>query len=83
MAVEGLGEPASPAAIPVADAEAEGPLHPVWTSPAKMPPKLASKAFLDFQNDVKVADVQLAANMQAGAMGEIKLKAENKGNIYG
>ncbi|MBR26823.1 MAG: sarcosine oxidase subunit alpha [Rhodobacteraceae bacterium] len=60
-AVEGLGEPASPAAIPMADAEAEGPLHPVWTSPAKMPPKLASKAFLDFQNDVKVADVQLAA----------------------
>jgi hypothetical protein len=29
------------------------------------------------------ADVQLAGNLQAGAMGEIKLKAENKGNVYG
>ena len=42
---------------------------------------------LDYQEINKTlrrgADVQLAANMQAGAMGEIKLKAENKGNIYG
>ena len=48
-------------APPSAEAEDEGPMRPLWTSPAKMPPKLAAKAFLDFQNDVKVADVQLAA----------------------
>jgi sarcosine oxidase subunit alpha len=46
---------------PRAEAEAEHPLVPLWTVPANMPPKLAAKAFLDFQNDVKVADVQLAA----------------------
>ncbi len=46
---------------PQAEAAAEQPLRAVWTSPAKMPPALAAKAFLDFQNDVKVSDVRLAA----------------------
>jgi sarcosine oxidase subunit alpha len=39
----------------------EGPLLPVWTMPAGASVKLQAKAFLDYQNDVKVADVRLAA----------------------
>ena len=42
-------------------AEAEAPITPVWVMPAKAKDKLKFKAFLDFQNDVKVSDVQLAA----------------------
>lgn len=34
---------------------------PVWVMPAKASYKLRSKMWLDFQNDVKVSDVQLAA----------------------
>ncbi|MGM0584039.1 MAG: sarcosine oxidase subunit alpha family protein [Pseudomonadota bacterium] len=46
---------------PRATADPEEPLAPVWTVPAKIPPKLAAKAFVDFQNDVKVSDIRLAA----------------------
>jgi sarcosine oxidase subunit alpha len=42
------------------DAE-EVPLSPVWLMPQGASYKLRSKAWLDFQNDVKVSDVQLAA----------------------
>jgi len=42
------------------DAE-EVPLSPVWLMPQGATYKLRSKAWLDFQNDVKVSDVQLAA----------------------
>ena len=42
------------------DAE-ETPLSPVWLMPQGASYKLRSKAWLDFQNDVKVSDVQLAA----------------------
>ena len=42
------------------DAE-EAALRPLWTSPEGMGPEAASHAFVDFQNDVKVADVRLAA----------------------
>ena len=42
------------------DAE-EVPLFPVWLMPQGASYKLRSKAWLDFQNDVKVSDVQLAA----------------------
>ncbi|SFH76632.1 sarcosine oxidase subunit alpha family protein [Albimonas pacifica] len=48
-------------AAPKVSAPEEGAVVPLWTCPAKMPPKLAAKAFLDFQNDVKVSDVQLAS----------------------
>ncbi len=34
---------------------------PVWAMPAKAPYALRAKSWLDFQNDVKVSDVQLAA----------------------
>lgn len=46
---------------PTAMAEHEEPVQPVWMMPAGASYKLRSKAFLDFQNDVKVSDVQLAA----------------------
>ena len=43
------------------EAEAEAAMAPVWIMPANAPDKLKFKAFLDYQNDVKVSDVQLAA----------------------
>jgi sarcosine oxidase subunit alpha len=48
---------------PVVNASAadEAPMEPVWVMPAKAGPKKRSKMWLDFQNDVKVSDVQLAA----------------------
>ncbi len=39
----------------------EAPIEPVWLMPQGAGIKLRSKAWLDFQNDVKVSDVQLAA----------------------
>ncbi|MDX8352287.1 sarcosine oxidase subunit alpha family protein [Cognatiyoonia sp. IB215182] len=39
----------------------EGPMAPVWLMPQGAAHALRSKAWLDFQNDVKVSDVQLAA----------------------
>ncbi|MEL6680919.1 MAG: sarcosine oxidase subunit alpha family protein, partial [Pseudomonadota bacterium] len=48
------------AAPPVAETPEE-PMEPVWLMPQGASRKLRSKAFLDYQNDVKVADVQLAA----------------------
>ncbi|MBZ4022849.1 sarcosine oxidase subunit alpha [Rhodobacter sp. TJ_12] len=42
-------------------AEEENPITPVWIMPAKAGNDLKFKAFLDYQNDVKVSDVQLAA----------------------
>jgi sarcosine oxidase subunit alpha len=50
---------ASPA--PVATAEAEAPMAPVWVMPQGAGPELRAKMWLDYQNDVKVSDVQLAA----------------------
>ncbi|MEL6571441.1 MAG: sarcosine oxidase subunit alpha family protein [Pseudomonadota bacterium] len=41
--------------------EAQEPIQPVWMMPTKAKRKLRAKAWLDFQNDVKVSDVQLAA----------------------
>jgi len=46
---------------PVVEAAEQGPLRPVWMMPERAGPVARAKAFLDFQNDVKVADVQLAA----------------------
>ena len=48
-------------AAPQAVAEAEAPLAPVWIMPQGAGPKLRAKMWLDYQNDVKVSDVQLAA----------------------
>jgi len=46
---------------PKAEAPEEAPLMPVWMMPAEAGPELCAKAWLDYQNDVKVSDVQLAA----------------------
>ncbi|MBF9042165.1 sarcosine oxidase subunit alpha family protein [Rhodobacterales bacterium HKCCE4037] len=47
-------------AIPV-DTPDEAPLAPVWVMPVYAGAKKRSKMWLDFQNDVKVSDVMLAA----------------------
>ena len=41
--------------------EAQEPIQPVWLMPQGAKQELRAKAWLDFQNDVKVSDVQLAA----------------------
>ncbi|RZW06942.1 MAG: sarcosine oxidase subunit alpha family protein [Rhodobacteraceae bacterium] len=48
-------------AVPVAEPESRQPLTPVWTMPANAPYELKAKSWLDYQNDVKVTDVELAA----------------------
>ena len=50
--------PTAPAAETVTDA---APMEPVWMMPRNADYDLRMKMWLDFQNDVKVADVQLAA----------------------
>jgi sarcosine oxidase subunit alpha len=49
------------AQAPMGEDAAEGPISPVWLMPQGASHALRSKAWLDFQNDVKVSDVQLAA----------------------
>ena len=49
------------AEAPVAESVEEKPMAPIWLMPEGAGPKLRGKAWLDFQNDVKVSDVQLAA----------------------
>ncbi len=46
---------------PVGEATAEAPMAAVWLMPANADVQLRMKSWLDFQNDVKVSDVQLAA----------------------
>ncbi|MDO5620476.1 MAG: sarcosine oxidase subunit alpha family protein [Paracoccus sp. (in: a-proteobacteria)] len=41
--------------------QTESPLLPVWIMPLYADRKLRFKAFLDFQNDVKVSDIEVAA----------------------
>ena len=48
-------------AAPVGVAEDEAPMTPVWIMPQGAPVELRAKMWLDYQNDVKVSDVQLAA----------------------
>ena len=60
IAARRLGFEASVTA-PDAHTPDEAPLMPVWMMPANASKKLRMKAWLDYQNDVKVSDVQLAA----------------------
>lgn len=60
-AVAALGFTAKGGAAPVAAAVVEGPMEAVWIMPQGAPVELKSKMWLDYQNDVKVSDVQLAA----------------------
>lgn len=46
---------------PLGDDLEEAPILPVWLMPQGASHALRSKSWLDFQNDVKVSDVQLAA----------------------
>ena len=60
-AAEAAGFTAKDAAPPKADPETSAPMTPVWIMPQGADIKLRQKMWLDFQNDVKVSDVQLAA----------------------
>ncbi|WP_118134860.1 sarcosine oxidase subunit alpha family protein [Oceanicella sp. SM1341] len=60
-AAEEVGQRPGDEAVPRADSTAEAPLLPVWIMPLHAGPELRARAFLDYQNDVKVSDVQLAA----------------------
>ncbi|MEM1236804.1 MAG: sarcosine oxidase subunit alpha family protein [Pseudomonadota bacterium] len=61
LAVKAVGgKPKTAKAAVVEEAEAAA-MEPVWMMPQGASYKLRSKAWLDFQNDVKVSDVQLAA----------------------
>ena len=48
-------------AFEIAPSPASNPIEPVWLMPASAARDLRAKAWLDYQNDVKVTDVQLAA----------------------
>ncbi|MCU4651833.1 sarcosine oxidase subunit alpha family protein [Roseibacterium sp. SDUM158016] len=51
----------APGRVATASAPDEAALSPVWMMPQGAGPKKRAKMWLDFQNDVKVSDVQLAA----------------------
>jgi sarcosine oxidase subunit alpha len=56
-----LGFNAAPGPVPRGEDAPEAAMLPVWIMPAKAGNALRAKAFLDYQNDVKVSDVQIAA----------------------
>jgi sarcosine oxidase subunit alpha len=60
-AARAAGGKATKVAVPAAEDAEEAALSPVWLMPQGASYALRSKAWLDFQNDVKVSDVQLAA----------------------
>ncbi|MEM8556023.1 MAG: 2Fe-2S iron-sulfur cluster-binding protein, partial [Pseudomonadota bacterium] len=60
-ALTALGTASQTFAPPVATPSAEAPILGQWIVPAKAAIGLREKTWLDFQNDVKVSDVQLAA----------------------
>jgi sarcosine oxidase, subunit alpha len=61
-AAEETGHEPGTSAVPQAGpAEAEAPLMPVWIMPERADYGHRMKMWLDYQNDVKVSDIQLAA----------------------
>ena len=60
-AAEAAGFSAVKTAAPEVSVQDELPLEPVWLMPAQAEVSLRMKSWLDYQNDVKVTDVQLAA----------------------
>ena len=52
---------AAKSAAATADPVVDAPMAPIWIMPQGAPIGLRSKMWLDYQNDVKVSDVQLAA----------------------
>jgi sarcosine oxidase subunit alpha len=60
-AAQAAGHASKPGTLPVGETQDEAPITPVWMMPQGAGIKLRMKAWLDYQNDVKVSDVQLAA----------------------
>ncbi|MCR9127729.1 MAG: sarcosine oxidase subunit alpha family protein [Rhodobacteraceae bacterium] len=60
-AAQAVAGTAPDTAAPEAASTPEAPLDPVWLMPRNARADLRAKTWLDFQNDVKVSDVQLAA----------------------
>jgi sarcosine oxidase subunit alpha len=60
-AVKALGHKSPSTRVPEANEQGENAVEPVWLMPQGAGDKLRMKTWLDFQNDVKVSDVQLAA----------------------
>ncbi|EDM72050.1 sarcosine oxidase, alpha subunit family protein [Roseobacter sp. AzwK-3b] len=60
-AAQAAGHASKPGTLPVRETQEEAPMTPVWMMPQGAGIKLRMKAWLDYQNDVKVSDVQLAA----------------------
>ena len=60
-AVKAAGFQPKAGQAPLGECAHEGPISAVWLMPQGAKHALRSKAWLDFQNDVKVSDVQLAA----------------------
>jgi len=60
-AAKAVGFTAKRTAAPKATQAEEAPLAPIWIMPQGAGPKARMKMWLDYQNDVKVSDVQLAA----------------------
>ncbi len=61
LAAKAIGFKPKRGKVPVGAGPEEAPMMPVWLMPARATTPLRNKAFLDYQNDVKVSDVQLAA----------------------
>ena len=59
--LKALGHKVGTSKAPKADATTEAPIAPVWVMPQGAGHALKSKMWLDYQNDVKVSDVELAA----------------------
>ncbi len=59
--VAALGKSAPTLTAPTAASEDAAAIEPVWMMPQGANIKLRMKSWLDYQNDVKVSDVQLAA----------------------
>ncbi len=60
-AAEELGLRSGGTAAPAAEAAAEAPAEAIWRMPQGAGAEFDAKAFVDFQNDVKVSDLRLAA----------------------
>ncbi len=60
-AAKAVGFSAKRTKAPVGETTAEAPMAAVWLMPSNAEIDLRMKSWLDFQNDVKVSDVQLAA----------------------
>ncbi len=56
-----MGHGSKPAKLPKVAVAEENPLEPIWVMPQGAGVRLRAKMWLDYQNDVKVSDVQLAA----------------------